>query len=95
MNDISEYAKSLSRHGHVAPSHEWVVSNNQWRSLVRSYLACVSFVDDQVGKVLDALESSDKVQNTYVILYSDHGFHLEKKKNGRKEVFGKIVLEFL
>lgn len=89
LNDISEYAKSLSRYGHVAPSHKWVVSNNQWRSLVRSYLACVSFVDDQVGKVLDALERSDKVQNTYVILYSDHGFHLGEKEKWAKRSLWK------
>ena len=89
LNDISEYAKSLSRYGHVAPSHKWVVSNNQWGSLVRSYLACVSFVDDQVGKVLDALERSDKVLNTYVILYSDHGFHLGEKEKWAKRSLWK------
>ena len=89
LNDISEYAKSLSRYGHVAPSHKWVVSNNQWRSLVRSYLACVSFVDDQVGKVLDALERSDKAQNTYVVLYSDHGFHLGEKEKWAKRSLWK------
>ena len=89
LGDISEYAKSLTRFGHVAPNHDWVVSNNQWKSLVRSYLACVSFVDDQVGKVLDALEKNDEVQNTYVVLYSDHGFHLGEKEKWAKRSLWK------
>ena len=89
LDDISEYAKSLTRFGHVAPNHDWVVSNNQWKSLVRSYLACVSFVDDQVGKVLDALETNDEVQNTYVVLYSDHGFHLGEKEKWAKRSLWK------
>lgn len=89
LDDISEYAKSLTRFGHVAPNHDWVVSNNQWKSLVRSYLACVSFVDDQVGKVLDALEKNDEVQNTYVVLYSDHGFHLGEKEKWAKRSLWK------
>ena len=89
LDDISEYAKSLTRFSHVAPNHDWVVSNNQWKSLVRSYLACVSFVDDQVGKVLDALETNDEVQNTYVVLYSDHGFHLGEKEKWAKRSLWK------
>mgnify|MGYP001178663450 FL=1 len=89
LDDISEYAKSLTRFGHVAPNHDWVLSNYQWKSLVRSYLACVSFVDDQVGKVLDALEKNDEVQNTYVVLYSDHGFHLGEKEKWAKRSLWK------
>ena len=89
LDDISEYAKSLTRFGHVAPDHDWVVSNNQWKSLVRSYMACVSFVDDQVGKVLDALETNNEVQNTYVVLFSDHGFHLGEKEKWAKRSLWK------
>ena len=52
-------------------------------------MACVSFVDDQVGKVLDALETNNKVQNTYVVLYSDHGFHLGEKEKWAKRSLWK------
>ncbi len=89
LDDISEYAKRLTRFGHVAPNHDWVLSNYQWKSLVRSYLACVSFVDDQVGKILDALETNDEVQNTYVVFYSDHGFHLGEKEKWAKRSLWK------
>ena len=50
-----------------------------WKQWLQAYLACVAFVDDQVGKVLDALERSPHAGNTIVILTSDHGFHMGEK----------------
>lgn len=54
------------------------------RHLIHGYMACVSFIDTQLGKVLDALEdpngdgsNADSIaDNTIVILFGDHGFHL-------------------
>ena len=45
----------------------------------QAYLACVAAVDENVGQVLDALESSNLIENTIVILASDHGFHMGEK----------------
>lgn len=53
--------------------------------LVHSYLACVSFVDDQIGRVLEALENSPNRENTIVVLWSDHGQHLGEKRHFRKQ----------
>lgn len=44
--------------------------------LIASYYACASFVDAQVGLVLDALEQAGLARNTIVIFFGDHGFHL-------------------
>jgi arylsulfatase A-like enzyme len=60
---------------------------DEWDSLVRSYLACISFLDSQVGRVLDALERSGLEENTIVVLWSDHGWHL-----GEKLITGKNTL---
>lgn len=84
LDDLSPYAVNLTRLKHVAPPHEWVVENKEWKPLVQSYLACVSFVDAQAGKVLDALEKSAYKDNTYIVLYSDHGFHLGEKDRWAK-----------
>ncbi|MGJ8639550.1 MAG: sulfatase [Opitutaceae bacterium] len=46
------------------------------RTLKHSYLACVSYVDAQIGRMLEALEASGERDNTIIILWSDHGFHL-------------------
>lgn len=65
----------------------WLRQNNEWRPLIRAYLASVSFVDSQVGRVLDALEASGKAENTIVVLWSDHGWHV-----GEKDITGKNTL---
>ena len=69
------------------PRTSWLRENNQLQPLVRSYLACISFVDSQVGRILQALESSPHADNTIVVLWSDHGYHL-----GEKAISGKNSL---
>jgi arylsulfatase A-like enzyme len=61
--------------------------NNEWRPLVRAYLACTSFMDAQVGRVLDALGKTGRADNTLIVLWSDHGWHL-----GEKLITGKNTL---
>ncbi|MGB0766219.1 MAG: sulfatase [Phycisphaeraceae bacterium] len=84
LDDLSEYAVNLTRLKHVAPTHEWVVENNEWKPLVQTYLGCVAFVDGQVGRLLDALDQSAYADNTIVVLYSDHGFELGEKERWAK-----------
>jgi len=50
------------------------------RKWTQAYLANVAFVDEQVGKIMDALEESDYADNTWVILTSDHGYHMGEKE---------------
>jgi choline-sulfatase len=69
------------------PRLKWVQENNQWRNLARSYLAATSFIDAQIGRMLDALEASGMADNTIVVLWSDHGYHL-----GEKAITGKNTL---
>ena len=69
------------------PRLSWLKAADQWRSLVRAYLACTSFMDSQVGRVLDALEASGRAGDTVVVLWSDHGWHL-----GEKGITGKNSL---
>ena len=53
--------------------------NDQFKKCVQAYLACIYFVDAQVGRVLDALEKSKHADNTIIVLMSDHGYHLGEK----------------
>lgn len=46
------------------------------KRLLHAYYACISYTDAQVGKVIDALEKEGLADNTIVILYGDHGYHL-------------------
>ncbi|MCB1094274.1 MAG: sulfatase [Verrucomicrobiae bacterium] len=69
------------------PRLKFLEEQNQWKNLVRSYLACTSFVDAQVGRVLTALDESGQRDDTIIVLWSDHGFHL-----GEKLITGKNTL---
>ena len=84
LKDLSPYAINLTRLKHVAPTHAWVVENDEWKPLVQTYLACVAFVDHQIGRVLDALDESAYADNTIIVLYSDHGFELGEKERWAK-----------
>lgn len=55
-----------------------------WNKVRRAYLACISWADFNVGRLLDALEASEYADNTIIVLWSDHGYALGEKKHFRK-----------
>jgi len=63
---------------------EGTIPEELQRHMLHGYAACVSYVDAQVGKLLDALEEAGLMDNTVICLWGDHGFHL-----GDKQVWGK------
>lgn len=86
LTDISEIAKQQGLSANMPPMglHDWVLEANQWKQGVRAYLASVNFADAMVGRVLEALERSNRTQNTIIVLFSDHGWHLGEKARWRK-----------
>ena len=48
----------------------------QVREAIAAYYACLTFVDENIGLVLEALEQEGLARNTIVIFLGDHGFHL-------------------
>lgn len=69
------------------PRLKYLKQYDQWLPLVRAYLASTSLMDAQVGRVLDALDKTGRADNTIVVLWSDHGWHL-----GEKLITGKNTL---
>ena len=63
------------------------ISDAYARKLRHAYFACISYVDAQIGKILEALENAGLAQNTVVILWGDHGWHL-----GDHRIWGKHTL---
>ncbi|TYA92115.1 sulfatase [Seonamhaeicola marinus] len=55
-------------------------------TLKHAYLACVSYVDAQIGKMIAALEAAGVRDNTIIIIWSDHGWHL-----GDMGIWGKAT----
>jgi arylsulfatase A-like enzyme len=63
----------------------WVSQDERlFKGAVRAYMACTSYVDYCVGIILDALENSKYKDNTIVVIWGDHGWHLGEKLRFRK-----------
>ena len=85
-NDVSDIPQfALDNAGQEHPwSHDDVPDLLTWKKLVQAYLAAISYMDSQVGKVLEALDNSAIAENTSVVLWSDHGYHLGDKDKWHK-----------
>ncbi|MBN2313831.1 MAG: sulfatase [Sedimentisphaerales bacterium] len=59
-------------------------SPGTWKEAVRGYQASATFADAQVGRILDALDKSNYADNTIIVLWSDHGYHLGEKEHWEK-----------
>ena len=80
--------------GDVGPVAIDMAAEDTWREFladpaavrwgVHSYLAAGAFADDQVGRVLDALDAAGNADDTIVVLLSDHGYHLGEKQTWQK-----------
>lgn len=69
----------------AAPPHHWFVDENQWKPAVQAYLACIRWTDEQVGRLLEAIDNSPHAKSTIIVLYSDHGFFLGEKQRWAKQ----------
>ncbi|MEM9186382.1 MAG: sulfatase [Planctomycetota bacterium] len=59
-------------------------SPGAYRAAVQAYQACSTFADAQLGRLLDALDASPQRDNTVIVLWSDHGYHLGEKRHMEK-----------
>jgi arylsulfatase A-like enzyme len=83
-NDLDDVPPIGRRMARPEGDHKKVIEHKQWRKAVQGYLASISFVDGCVGRVIDALDKSPYADNTVIILWGDHGWHLGEKLHWRK-----------
>ena len=81
---------NFAKHGE---DHDMILKHGQWKRAVQSYLATISFVDAHVGRLLDALENSEHAENTVVVLWGDHGWHLGEKQHWRKHALWEVTTQ--
>lgn len=80
LDDLPPAAQRLARNRYFAHIQE----QKQWKQGIQAYLAAIHFADAMLGRVLDALEKSPHRDNTIVVLWSDHGWHLGEKEHWQK-----------
>jgi arylsulfatase A-like enzyme len=64
--------------------HAAILKSGKWKEAVQAYLAAIAFLDDEVGRLLDGLDASPRKDNTVIVWWSDHGWHLGEKQHWRK-----------
>jgi arylsulfatase A-like enzyme len=81
LEDVPEIGRQFARAG---GDHGRVTRADAWKKGVQAYLASITFADAMVGRVLRALETGPYANDTTVVLWSDHGWHLGEKLHWRK-----------
>jgi arylsulfatase A-like enzyme len=83
----------------MMPSTDWAIENGEWKKIIQAYLACVSFVDYEIGRLMEAYDNSGNTDNTVIVFWSDHGYRLGEKgtfaKHGLWESATKAPLFFV
>jgi arylsulfatase A-like enzyme len=86
LADLPRSGKEYALAPNTSGLHKSVDQYGEWENAVSSYLASISYVDELVGDIMAALKESEYADNTLVVLWSDHGWHL-----GEKEHWGKAT----
>ena len=82
LDDLPPLAKAVS--DGIGSFADKVIKSGKHKESVQAYLATTTYVDTQMGRVLDALENSPYKDNTIVVFLTDHGFHLGEKHHWQK-----------
>jgi len=83
QDDIPQISRDLHEVP-MMPTTDWAIESGEWPNIVQGYLASVSFVDHYIGEVLKALDNSPYADNTIVVLWGDHGYHIGEKNRFAK-----------
>jgi len=85
LDDCSDVGKGFLRSRRTW--HKWIVRQDFWKQAVQAYLASISYMDAQLGRLLESLDKSPYNKNTVIVFWSDNGMHL-----GEKEHWEKVTL---
>ena len=82
--DLADVPEAGVRMARPDRDHASVVEHGEWKRAVQAYLASITFVDELLGRLLDAVDESGHADSTIIVLWGDHGWHLGEKRHWRK-----------
>jgi arylsulfatase A-like enzyme len=88
LEDLPAVARWLATH---RGEHDFIVKHGLWRKSLQAYYASIAYVDEQIGRVLDALEAGPHRDNTIVVLASDNGWHTGEKNHWSKFYLSELA----
>lgn len=86
-DDVLDLPKrALAMTGYNKLDHEYHVikRSGMQKEAIRAYLACIAYADDCLGVLVDALENNPHKEETVIVFWGDHGWHLGEKMRYRK-----------
>ncbi|GMV96385.1 MAG: iduronate-2-sulfatase [Phycisphaerae bacterium] len=83
-NDLADVPPAGVRMARPEGDHAAMLRSGRWTEAVQAYLATIAFCDAMVGRLIEGLEQSPYRDNTVVVLWGDHGWHLGEKEHWRK-----------
>jgi arylsulfatase A-like enzyme len=83
-DDLADIPPAGVRMARPDGDHAAMLASGRWKEAVQAYLAASAYTDMLIGRLLDALDASAYRDNTIVVFWGDHGWHLGEKHHWRK-----------
>jgi len=82
--DLDDVPPAGQRMAKPEGDHKTMLESGRWKEAVRGYLAAGAFADAMVGRLMSAFDQSPNKDNTIIVFWGDHGWHLGEKQHWRK-----------
>lgn len=79
LSDVPAFMRAL-----ITDDHGIILDTIGWKAALQGYFASITFADAMFGRLLDALEESGHLDDTAIVVWTDHGFHLGDKDDWHK-----------
>lgn len=86
-----EHFKNIPKPAFFTDPLYWGLNEHQRKEVIRAYYASVTFMDAQVGKLLDAVDALGLADNTIIVFWSDHGYNLTEHGQWKKQSLFEAV----
>ena len=83
-NDLDDIPPSGVKMARPESDHKHIVDSGRWKDAVRGYLAAGAYCDAMIGKLMKGFDASPYKDNTIIVFWGDHGWHLGEKQHWRK-----------
>ncbi|MEO1529866.1 MAG: sulfatase [Planctomycetota bacterium] len=83
-DDLADIPEAGVKTAKPTGDHQKITKAGAWKEAIQAYLASITYADTQLGRLLDALDGSAMRDNTIIVLWGDHGWHLGEKQHWRK-----------
>jgi arylsulfatase A-like enzyme len=81
LNDLPAGGVKMAK---AMGDHAAILQSGRWKEAVQAYLAAIAYTDMNIGRLIEALDTSAYATNTIIVFWGDHGWHLGEKEHWRK-----------